>query len=162
MRARDIVYATYDVGCDAISFVGTLTDIRFLEVVNQYSVMSSINWTIPPAHHPCVTCHLSLLPRLSQTFFGELQRIVKVDVPATPRLNLKEPQTLFFAIVKQCNAVQRREGFWEYTTPLGGLEAVDIGLVQCAVGRILDRGKWVIVDRSGERAHADIEASELE
>ena len=97
-----------------------------------------------------------------QTFFGELQRIVKIDVPATPRLNLKEPQRLFFAIVKQCNAVQSREGFWEYKTPLGGLEAVDIGLVQCAVGRVFDRGKWVIIDRSGERAHADIEVSELE
>jgi hypothetical protein len=58
-------------------------------------------------------------------------------VPATPQLNLKELQMLFFAIVKQCNAIQSREGFWEYTK-LGGLEAVDIGLVQCVVGQILD------------------------
>jgi hypothetical protein len=93
-------------------------------------------------------------------FFGELQWVVKIDVPATPQLNLKEPQTLFFASVKQCNAIQSREGFWEYTK-LGGLEAVDIGLVQCVVGRILDRGKWVIIDRSGERAHANIATSEL-
>ena len=90
------------------------------------------------------------------TFFGELQRIVKIDVPATPQLNLKEPQTLFFAIIKQCNAARTKDGFWEYTT-LGGLEAVDLGLVQCLVGRVLDRGKWVIIDRSGDRAHADIE-----
>ena len=94
-------------------------------------------------------------------FFGELQRIVKIDVPATPQLNLKEPRTLFFAIIKQCNATQSREGFWEYTA-LGGLEAVDLGLVQCVVGRVFDRGKWVIVDRSGDRAHADIDTSELE
>ena len=94
-------------------------------------------------------------------FFGELQRIVKIDVPATPQLNLKEPQTLFFAIVKQCNATQSKEGFWEYTV-LGGLEAVDIGLIQCIVGRIFDRGKWVIIDRSGDRAHADIDTDELE
>lgn len=93
------------------------------------------------------------------TFFGELQRIVKIDVPATSMsyLNLKEPASLFYAIVKQCNAKQSREGFWEYTK-LGGLEAVDIGLLQCVVGRIFDRGKWVIIDRSGERAHADIES----
>lgn len=94
-------------------------------------------------------------------FFGELQRIVKIDVPATPQLNLKEPQTLFFAIVKQCNATQSKEGFWEYTV-LGGLEAVDIGLIQCVVGRIFDRGKWVIIDRSGDRAHADIDTDEPE
>ena len=96
-----------------------------------------------------------------QTFFGELQRIVKIDVPATPQLNLGEPQALFFAIVKQCNATQSREGFWEYIK-LGGLEAVNLGLIQCVVGRIFDRGKWVIIDRSGARAHANIEASELE
>ena len=95
-----------------------------------------------------------------KTYFGELQRIIKINVPATPQLNLKEPQVLFFAIVKQCKAIQK-EGFWEYTT-LGGLEAVDLGLIQCVVGRIFDRGKWVIIDRSGDRAHADIEAGELE
>ena len=96
-----------------------------------------------------------------KTFFGELQRIVRVNVPATPHLNLEEPQALFYAIVKQCNATQSREGFWEYKE-LGGLEAVDLGLVQCVVGRIFDRGKWVIIDRSGERAHVDIEAGEEE
>ena len=96
-----------------------------------------------------------------ETFFGELQRIIKIDLPETPHLNLKEPMTLFYAIVKQCNAKQSKEGFWEYKE-LGGLEAVDIGLVQCVVGRIFDRGKWVIVDRSGEHAHANVEADELE
>jgi len=92
-----------------------------------------------------------------QTYFGELQRIVKIDVPATPQLGLGQPQMLFFTIVKQCKAMQSKEGFWEYSA-LGRLEAVDIGLVQCVVGRIFDRGKWIIVDRSGEYAHANIEA----
>jgi len=90
------------------------------------------------------------------TFFGELQRIVKINVPTAPQLNLKEPQTLFFAIVKQCNGTRNNDEFWEYTA-LGGLEAVDIGLIQCVVGRVFDRGKWVIIDRSGDHAHADIE-----
>jgi hypothetical protein len=66
---------------------------------------------------------------------------------------------VFYAIVKQCNAERSREGFWEYKT-LGGLEAVDLELIQCVVGRIFDRGKWVIIDRSGELAHADIETDE--
>ena len=46
---------------------------------------------------------------------------------------------------------------WEYQD-LGGLEAYDIGLVQCVVGRIFDWEKRVIIDRSGERAYVDIEA----
>ena len=95
------------------------------------------------------------------TFFGELQRIVKIDIPAVPRLNLNQPQTLFFVILKQCNAAQNKDGFWEYAK-LGGLEAVDVGLVQCVVGRIFDRGKWFIIDRSGDRAHADIETGQPE
>lgn len=96
-----------------------------------------------------------------KTFFGELQQIVKIDLPATSQLNLEEPQMLIYAIVKQCNAKQSNEGLWEYKE-LGGLEAIDIGLVQCVVGRIFDRGKWVIIDRSGERAHVNIEDSEPE
>ena len=96
-----------------------------------------------------------------ETFFGELQRITKIDLPATPNLHLKEPATLFYAIIRQCKAKKSRDGFWEYKE-LGGLEAVDIGLVQCVVGRIFDRGNWVIIDRSGERAHVEIESDELE
>jgi hypothetical protein len=96
-----------------------------------------------------------------ETFFGELQRVVKIDLPATPDLRLNEPVMLFYAIIKQCKAKKGRDGFWEYKE-LGGLEAVDIGLVQCVIGRIFDRGNWVIIDRSGERAHVEIEADELE
>ena len=82
-------------------------------------------------------------------------------MPAMPQLNLKKLQMLFFAIVKQCNVTQSKEGFWEYTA-LGGLEAVDLGLIQCVVGQVFDQGKWVIIDRSGERAHADIKDDEPE
>ena len=96
-----------------------------------------------------------------ETFFGELQRIIKIDLPVTRYLNLNEPQILFHATVRRCNAKKSRDGFWEYTA-LGGPEAADTGLIQCVVGRIFDRGKWVIVDRSGARAHADIEAGRVE
>ena len=95
-----------------------------------------------------------------KTFFGELQRIVNIDLPATPSLHLKEPVSLFYAIVKQCKAKKSRDGFWEYKD-LGGLEAVDIGLIQCVVGQIFDQGNWVIIDRSGECAHVEIESDEL-
>ena len=91
-----------------------------------------------------------------ETFFGELQQIVKIDLQPSMQLNLDKPQTLFYAIVKQCKAEQSREGFWEYKN-LGGLEAVDLELIQCVVGRIFDRGKWVLIDRSGEYAHVDVE-----
>ena len=81
--------------------------------------------------------------------------------PSTSPQFQTNPPPFLYAIVNQCSAKQSKEGFWEYQE-LGGLEVVDIGLVQCVVGRIFDRGRWVIIDRSGERAHVDIETSEPE
>ena len=78
-------------------------------------------------------------------------------MPSTPQLSLDQLQTLFFAIVKQCKVRQSKEGFWEYSI-LGGLEVVDIRLVQCVVHQIFDQGKWV---RSGEHAHANIKADAM-
>ena len=72
-----------------------------------------------------------------QTFFGELQRIVRISLLATPYLNLENPGTLFLVIVRQCNMTQSRGGFWEYAT-LDGLEVVDLSLVQCVIGRIFN------------------------
>jgi hypothetical protein len=72
-----------------------------------------------------------------ETFFGELQLIIKIDLPATPGLNLEEPMTLLYAVVKQCKAKKSKEGFWEYKE-LGGLEVIDIRLIQCVVDRVFD------------------------
>jgi hypothetical protein len=36
----------------------------------------------------------------------------------------------------------------------GALDPVDIKSIQCVVGRVEDRGKWGLVDRSGPLAHA--------
>lgn len=36
----------------------------------------------------------------------------------------------------------------------GRLEAVDLNMVRCCVGRVSDRGRFAIVDRSGPLARA--------
>ena len=36
----------------------------------------------------------------------------------------------------------------------GWLEVVDLATVQCCVGRVLDRGSWVLIDCSGPYAQA--------
>jgi len=36
----------------------------------------------------------------------------------------------------------------------GALDPADIKSIQCVVGRVEDRGKWGLVDRSGPLAHA--------
>jgi hypothetical protein len=45
--------------------------------------------------------------------------------------------TLLYAVVKQCKAKKSKEGFWEYKE-LGGLEVIDIRLIQCVVDRVFD------------------------
>lgn len=90
-----------------------------------------------------------------QTYFGELQQIFSIKVPPSPQLHLTKPDTLFLAAVKDCDASMNEDGFWEFLTT-GKLVVIDLGTIQCAVGRIHDRGKWVIVDRSGDFAHINI------
>ena len=90
-----------------------------------------------------------------QTYFGEIQKIFRIEVPQSPQLCLDQPETLFLAAVKDCDATFSEDGFWEFKTA-GKLVVIDIGTIQCVVGRIYDRGKWVIVDRSGDLAHINI------
>ena len=97
----------------------------------------------------------------SWNIFWRTSTDCKINLPATPDLHLKEPAKLFYAIIKRCKAIKSRDGFWEHKD-LGGLEAVDIWLVQCVVGRIFDQGKRVIIDRSRECAHVDIEPGDSE
>ena len=44
--------------------------------------------------------------------------------------------------------------YTEPTKPVA-LRAVDMNTVMCLVGRIKDRGRWAIVDRSGDMARAE-------
>jgi hypothetical protein len=95
-----------------------------------------------------------------RTHFGELQQIFRIEVPRSPQLHLNQPQKLFLAAVKDCDASFSEDGFWEFKT-IGKLTVVDLGTIQCVVGRIYDRGKWVIIDRSGDLAHINIADGEV-
>ena len=44
--------------------------------------------------------------------------------------------------------------YTEPTKPVA-LRAVDMNTMMCLVGRIKDRGRWAIVDRSGDMARAE-------
>lgn len=90
-----------------------------------------------------------------RTHYGELQQIFRIEVPQSPQLHLDQPQTLFLAAVKDCDTSLSADGFWEFKSA-GKLTVIDLGTIQCVVGRINDRGKWVIIDRSGDLAHINI------
>jgi len=90
-----------------------------------------------------------------RTYFGQLLQIFSIKVPQSPQLHLDKPETLFLAAVKECDASYSKDGFWEFSAT-NKLAVIDIGTIQCTVGRIYDQGKWVIIDRSGSLAHINL------
>jgi hypothetical protein len=81
-----------------------------------------------------------------KTFFGQLKRILVLELPATPRLNLVEPTTLILALIQEVK-VTLKDGIFFYKD-FGVEEVVDLKTVQCVVGRVKCRGEWAIIDRS--------------
>lgn len=81
-----------------------------------------------------------------KTFFGQLNRILVLELPPAPRLDLTEPTTLILALIQEVN-VTLRDGVYSYKE-FGLEEVVDLKTVQCVVGRVKDRHEWAIIDRS--------------
>lgn len=81
-----------------------------------------------------------------QNFFGQLQRILVLELPSTPRLNIDMPTTIILALIKNVKATLTDNVY--YYKALGVDEVVDLNTVQCVVGRIWDRNEWAIIDRS--------------
>ena len=80
------------------------------------------------------------------TFFGQLERILVIELPVAPRLGITEPTTLVLALIQEVK-VPLRDGIYSYKE-FGAKEVVDLKTLQCVVGRVKNRGEWSIVDRS--------------
>ena len=81
-----------------------------------------------------------------QNFFGQLKRILILELPPTQRLNLDGPTTVILALNREVKATLRN-GIYYYKD-FGVEEVVDLSTLQCLVGRIWDRDEWAIIDRS--------------
>ena len=85
-----------------------------------------------------------------QNFFGQLQRILVIDIPPTPRLNIAVPTTIILALIKNVKTTLTDNIY--YYKVFGVDEVVDLTTVQCVVGRVWDRDEWAIIDRSDDVA----------
>jgi hypothetical protein len=81
-----------------------------------------------------------------QNFFGQLGRILLLELPSAQRLNLDEPTTVIIAIIREVKATLRN-GIYYYKN-FGVDKVVDLNMLQCVVGRIRDRDEWAIIDLS--------------
>ena len=93
---------------------------------------------------------------VQQTFFGELQRVVRLDLPKSLHIHQPQDETLLLAHIKTCNATENDDGFWEYSTMKPSPHFVDLTTISCVVGRVFDRGQWSFIDRSGSTAHVEM------
>ena len=86
-----------------------------------------------------------------QNFFGQLGRILVLELPSAPKLHLTEPTTVIVAIVRGVKA-KLMDGIYYYKD-FGPDGVVDLETIECVVGRIKDRGKWALIDRSNSVAN---------
>jgi hypothetical protein len=84
-------------------------------------------------------------------FFGRLDDIYVVTLPPIPALDpeLTSSSQVILAGIRNCKVTSKNGLGMSYYENFGRYEVVDIECVQCVVGRVLDRGSWAIIDRTG-------------
>ena len=89
-------------------------------------------------------------------FFGQIQHVILICMPATQDLQLDEPETVILTSIKNCPIEHYNNlDMYYYRNEDGYTEIVDIAAIQCLVGRVFNHGWWTIIDQSGKLAHAE-------
>ncbi|XP_006459574.1 hypothetical protein AGABI2DRAFT_65569 [Agaricus bisporus var. bisporus H97] len=83
---------------------------------------------------------------VKRTFFGQLRRILRLDLPIIPQLDIDSPSTFIYAIIQTVKIIPQDNLY--YYHEVGAVEVVDLDCIQCVVGRVRDRNRWAVVDRS--------------
>ena len=123
------------------SFVQVESCLLSNQAISDYSLLQYTLYVDRYARHRRKTPDFE-----EKIFFGQLNRILVLELLPAPRLNLDEPTTLVLALIHEAK-VTLRNGIYYYKD-LGVEEVVDLKTVQCVVGRVWDRSEWAIVDRS--------------
>ena len=83
-----------------------------------------------------------------QDFYGQLQNILIIPIPASQELKTTEPKTLLLAVIQslKVNCVPDAAGALHYkdsAAGLGHLEVIDLATIQCCIGRVC----WTMAPR---------------
>jgi hypothetical protein len=87
--------------------------------------------------------------------WGQLCRIalIRLLLEQAFTLNLTQSRSFFVAVIRRVNATRDRYNIIQYTRD-GQIDLVDFNSVHCVVGRVKDRGRWSILDRSEGQCNA--------
>jgi hypothetical protein len=93
-----------------------------------------------------------------RTFYGRLEHIFVVQFQGPYPGRQGDACTLFLVAIRTCTVDQPDPQLQaldiRFYSSEGPLHVVDITSLQCLVGRIWDRNRWAIIDRSGPLARA--------
>ncbi len=93
-----------------------------------------------------------------RTFYGQLQRILAIDLKPIPTAvpSKTAPSTLVLGVIRTCT-IEGDHSVLDihFYKNLGRVEVVDLTTIQCVVGRVRDRGRFGIIDRSGTLARPE-------
>lgn len=85
-----------------------------------------------------------------QDFFGQILRFLIINIPPSPEHSI-EAESLIYAAIHEVRISEPATDHCRinYYQRMGPTVLVDLNQVKCVVGRIWDRNKWAIIDRSG-------------
>ncbi len=90
-----------------------------------------------------------------ETFYGQLEHVIVLELTGPLPGSSAAPGPFLLGIVRTCTIEESNQELdFHYYSRLGALQVVDITTVQCVVGRIFDRNRWAIIDRSGSLSRA--------
>ncbi|KAF9070517.1 hypothetical protein BDP27DRAFT_1220576, partial [Rhodocollybia butyracea] len=86
-----------------------------------------------------------------QSFYGQLQHILVVTLPAAEELGLNSQTTFVLAAIHRCQVQATSHSGAAYYEQMGALEVVDMSAVQCLIGRIeaVNDMRNFVIDRTG-------------
>jgi hypothetical protein len=84
--------------------------------------------------------------------YGQLRHVFRLDLPPKTIVNkASDPKVLLLALVYEA-PIQRDYSFEysviSYSGELSSGEVIDASTIACAVGRVKDKKRWWIIDRS--------------
>jgi hypothetical protein len=87
-----------------------------------------------------------------RTFFGQLNYVLTFTIPPSRALGVDHDLHIAFAVIKTCKILPDPADLplvMDCYKSIRGEDIVDIGTVQCVVGRVRSRGAYFIIDRTG-------------
>jgi hypothetical protein len=80
-------------------------------------------------------------------FYGQILRFLVVNIPNSSQGIEADSELLAYAVIREVRLLDEVAGEIKYYKDFGSVVFVDINQVKCVIGRVMDRGKWAIIDR---------------